>query len=103
MLDGLLQPTHLILILLVIFLVFGAGKLPEVGGALGKSIREFKGSITGDDSESKPQQAQQHQITSGRYENDHGTPIREDVKEQTSEAVKEFKENVSDKPKEPVN
>ncbi len=40
--EGLSQPTHLILILLIIFIVFGAGKLPEVGTALGRGIREFR-------------------------------------------------------------
>ncbi len=33
---------ELILIILVILIIFGAGKLPQVGEALGKSIREFK-------------------------------------------------------------
>ena len=43
--EGLLQPTHLILILVIVMIIFGAGKLPEVGGALGKGISEFKQSI----------------------------------------------------------
>ena len=30
------------LILLIVLIIFGAGKLPQVGGALGKAIREFK-------------------------------------------------------------
>lgn len=42
MIEGLLQPTHLILILAIILIVFGAGKLPEIGSAVGKGIREFK-------------------------------------------------------------
>ncbi|RKZ27159.1 twin-arginine translocase TatA/TatE family subunit, partial [bacterium] len=36
---------ELILIFLVILLLFGAKKLPEIGRALGKGIREFKRSI----------------------------------------------------------
>jgi sec-independent protein translocase protein TatA len=32
----------LIIILLIILVVFGAGRLPEIGNALGKSIRNFK-------------------------------------------------------------
>jgi sec-independent protein translocase protein TatA len=31
-----------LLVLLLVVIVFGVGKLPEVGGALGKSIREFR-------------------------------------------------------------
>lgn len=42
-----LTPTHLLLILFVALIVIGPGKLPEVGAALGKSIREFK-RATGD-------------------------------------------------------
>ncbi len=40
--EGLFQPMHLILILLIVLIVFGPGKLPELGAGLGKSIREFK-------------------------------------------------------------
>ena len=35
-------PTELIVILLIVLFIFGAGKLPEVGKALGKGIKEFK-------------------------------------------------------------
>ncbi len=42
MFEGLFQPTHLILILVIVLIVFGPGKLPEIGGAVGKSLREFK-------------------------------------------------------------
>jgi sec-independent protein translocase protein TatA len=35
-------PTELIIILVIVLIIFGAGKLPEVGKALGKGIREFK-------------------------------------------------------------
>ena len=41
----LLAPTHLILLLLVILVVFGPSKLGDVGGALGKGIRDFKRAI----------------------------------------------------------
>ena len=39
---------ELIILLLIILIVFGAGKLPEVGGALGKGIREFRKSQDGE-------------------------------------------------------
>lgn len=35
-------PTELIIILVVILLIFGPSKLPEIGKSFGKSIREFK-------------------------------------------------------------
>jgi sec-independent protein translocase protein TatA len=54
MLDGLFQPTHLILILAIALLVFGPKKLPELGQGLGKGIRGFKDALKGvrEDSES---------------------------------------------------
>lgn len=46
---------ELIVVLVIILVVFGAGKLPEIGGALGKSIRNFKKASDGkDEIEIKP-------------------------------------------------
>lgn len=48
MLGGnIVSPTHLLLVLVVVLLVFGTKKLPEVGRGLGGAMREFKGGITG--------------------------------------------------------
>lgn len=40
---------ELIVILVIVLVVFGAGRLPEIGGALGKSIRNFKKASDGKD------------------------------------------------------
>jgi sec-independent protein translocase protein TatA len=40
-----LGPMELILILAIVILLFGAGKIPEIGGAVGKSIKEFRSSM----------------------------------------------------------
>lgn len=45
--EGLLQPTHLIFVLLIVLILFGPGKLPELGKGLGKGIREFKDALRG--------------------------------------------------------
>ncbi len=42
MFEGIFQPMHLILILLIVLIIFGPGKLPELGEGLGKSIKAFK-------------------------------------------------------------
>jgi len=33
---------ELVIVLIIVVIIFGAGKLPEIGGAMGKSIKEFK-------------------------------------------------------------
>ena len=45
--EGIFQPTHLIFILLIVLIIFGPGKLPELGRGLGKGIREFKEAMKG--------------------------------------------------------
>lgn len=42
-----LGPMELFLILVIVLVIFGAGKLPQIGDALGKSIRNFKRSSDG--------------------------------------------------------
>lgn len=42
---GGLGMTEIILIFLVVLLLFGAKRLPEIGSSLGKGIREFKSSV----------------------------------------------------------
>ena len=42
MFEGLFQPLHLILIVLILLVIFGPGKLLALGEGLGKSIRAFK-------------------------------------------------------------
>jgi sec-independent protein translocase protein TatA len=45
MFEGLFQPTHLIMILVIAPVVFGPSKLSDVGSALGKAVRGFKKSM----------------------------------------------------------
>jgi sec-independent protein translocase protein TatA len=42
MFTGLFQPMHLLIILVIVMIIFGPGKLPELGNSLGKAIRDFK-------------------------------------------------------------
>ncbi len=46
---GLLQPMHLLLIVVIVLVVFGAGKLSQIGGALGQSVKEFKETVNSED------------------------------------------------------
>lgn len=51
---GLDNPLHIAVLVVLILLVFGAKRLPEIGRSLGAGMREFKESVTG---ESKQQPA----------------------------------------------
>jgi sec-independent protein translocase protein TatA len=48
-----LGATELIVILLIVILLFGATKLPQIGKGVGEAIRNFKGAIGGDDEAKK--------------------------------------------------
>jgi sec-independent protein translocase protein TatA len=45
---GWTSPTHLVALLLIALLLFGARRLPEIGKSLGSGMREFKDSVSGD-------------------------------------------------------
>jgi len=61
---GAVSPYHLVLLLIVVLIIFGPGKLPDVGKALGQGIREFRkatgdleGVLRGDVNPSSPPEA----------------------------------------------
>jgi sec-independent protein translocase protein TatA len=47
-LNDILQPTHILLILIVALLVLGPKRLPEATRSIGRGIHDFKSAITGD-------------------------------------------------------
>jgi sec-independent protein translocase protein TatA len=46
----ILQPTHLLFILVIALLVLGPKRLPEAGRSLGRGLRDFRSALSGDDS-----------------------------------------------------
>ena len=46
-----LGPLELVLILVIVFIIFGAGKLPQIFGSVGKAIRSFREGSSGSDEE----------------------------------------------------
>ncbi len=48
---GTIGPQELLLVLLIVIIIFGARKLPELGKSLGEGIKNFKSSIGGKDKE----------------------------------------------------
>lgn len=51
---GLDNPLHIAFLVVILLLVFGAKRLPEMGRSLGSGMREFKSSITGESQQSQP-------------------------------------------------
>jgi len=57
---GPVGPTELLLIVLIIIIIFGARRLPELGKSLGAGIKNFKKSVTSsEDDEEKPTENQE--------------------------------------------
>lgn len=55
---------QILIILLIVLLIFGAKRLPEIGSSLGKGIRSFKSSVTGEE-EVKPNTVQSETTEAG--------------------------------------
>ena len=54
MASGILSPTHLAFLLVVLLMLFGAKRLPEMGRSLGTGLRGFKESLEGITDEPRP-------------------------------------------------
>jgi sec-independent protein translocase protein TatA len=55
---GWISPWELLILLVVVLLVFGPKRLPEMGRSLGKGMREFKNSISGGGDDDRPEKAE---------------------------------------------
>jgi sec-independent protein translocase protein TatA len=60
---GLDNPLHIAFLLVILLLVFGAKRLPEIGRSLGGGLREFKQSISGEATGQEHQPPSQQQQT----------------------------------------
>jgi sec-independent protein translocase protein TatA len=76
---GLDNPIHIVFVLVLLLLVFGAKRLPEMGKSLGEGLRGFKDSISGE-------QAETHHLTAEH------SPVR--VDDLTSRATPEPVERI---------
>jgi sec-independent protein translocase protein TatA len=59
---GLDNPIHIAILLLVVLLVFGAKRLPELGHSLGSGMRGFKDAISGESAPPAQLNAQEHAV-----------------------------------------
>ncbi len=62
-------PWEIALILVIILIVFGVGKLPQVGGAIGKGIRSFQRGRRGEDVEEEEEEEEPKPKKSARKKN----------------------------------
>jgi sec-independent protein translocase protein TatA len=49
-------PLEIALVLIIVLVIFGPRRLPEMGRSLGRGIREFKNSVTGSDEDDEPRE-----------------------------------------------
>ncbi len=70
---GWTSPTHLVALLLIALLLFGAKRLPEIGRSLGSGMREFKDSVSGDSD--KPAELPTHVEASVTVPDEHETTV----------------------------
>jgi len=53
---------ELMIILLIVFLIFGAKRLPELGGSVGQAIRGFKKGMEGGSNKTEPSKKENHDV-----------------------------------------
>ena len=71
---GWFGPWEILILVLVLLLVFGPKRIPEIGRGLGKGMREFKDSVTGKDEKERKQQAE---LTAASAEEEQAPAARE--------------------------
>jgi sec-independent protein translocase protein TatA len=58
-LSGLDNPVHLLILLVIVLVLFGAKRLPEVGRSVGSGMREFKDAVVGRHNDELPTDVEQ--------------------------------------------
>jgi sec-independent protein translocase protein TatA len=59
MVTGILSPVHVAFLVVIVVLLFGAKRLPELGSSLGSGLRDFKQSLEGKDAHAQVAAADQ--------------------------------------------
>jgi sec-independent protein translocase protein TatA len=71
-----LGPWEIVILVVVLLLVFGSKRLPEIGRSVGKGMREFKQSVTGKDEETQLEDAQDTpELTATAVEEEDEQPV----------------------------
>ncbi len=83
---------ELMIILVIIMIIFGAGKLPEIGNAFGKSIKNFKSSMKEAEAESADDASQSTAASSAETSDSEATPAKKE-EEMIDDAAREIEKN----------
>jgi sec-independent protein translocase protein TatA len=74
-------PLELVVVLIIALIVFGPKRLPELGRSLGKGIREFRGSVSGDskddDDDPEPRELEKSKTNAAETEAVEGEVVTE--------------------------
>ena len=84
---------ELMIILVIIMIIFGAGKLPEIGSAFGRSIKNFKSSMKEaqeQDENDQIEEGQQASIEEGKESSSEEENLTEEEKEAVGKVINEF-------------
>jgi sec-independent protein translocase protein TatA len=65
---GNIGPLEIVVVLIIALIVFGPKRLPELGRSLGRGIREFRGSLGGDDDDDEDRTSSPREIERGKSE-----------------------------------
>ncbi len=65
MFEGAFQPLHLLVLIVIVLLLFGPNRLPELGKGLGQSIRGFREALRGEEPTTDAPDTKSGQITDG--------------------------------------
>jgi len=84
----LLQPTHLIIILAIVLLIVGPGKLVGLGGALGSSIRDFKQATRDEDTDGASNKTASGNVKSIADDGEDDAPVRPAIPAYVPSSVK---------------
>ena len=79
---GLDNPIHIAFLLILLLLVFGAKRLPEMGRSLGEGMRGFKDSISGESNHTAVQPLTQQPQPVAVTADVHSVPVAEPVREE---------------------
>jgi sec-independent protein translocase protein TatA len=71
-------PLEIVLVLIIVLVIFGPRRLPEMGRSLGKGIREFKDSVTGND-EDEPREIERVKAETSRVNAEASRPLEGEV------------------------